>query len=101
MHSDQNQLVSSVKTNKKLNANSKKEQMRLLMDFPGESDIFRCKGASRDRACYVKGRLMPTYALGDFHLKHVEFNNPQNLPRSMLANKGISIANRAVHRRVH
>lgn len=28
-------------------------------------------------ACYVKGRLQPTYAIGDFHLKYEEFNNPE------------------------
>ena len=33
------------------------------------------------RACYVKGRLQPTYAFGDLHLKYSEFNNPKNYDR--------------------
>ena len=56
-------------------SNLKSEQERLAQEHPGEDDIVRCKSAT---ACYVKGRLMPTRAFGDFHLKHTEFNNPEN-----------------------
>lgn len=57
------------KINHKLNANSKKEQARLKKEFPNDSDIVICKRGS-EGACYVKGRLMPTRAFGDYHLKH-------------------------------
>lgn len=57
-------------------SNLKEEQQKLAKEHPGEEDIVRCKSA---KACYVKGRLMPTRAFGDFHLKHEEFNNPNNL----------------------
>ncbi len=32
------------------------------------------------KACYVKSRLQPTRAFGDFRLKYPEFNNPNKLP---------------------
>lgn len=68
------------KTNPKLNANSKKEQRRLAAEFPEDKDIYKCKTASQPSTdCYVKGRLQPTHAFGDFFLKHAEFNNPDNL----------------------
>jgi len=54
-------------------ANKKYEQERLKKQFPGEKDIFICKAGS-DRACYVKGGLMPSRAIGDFRLKFREFN---------------------------
>jgi pyruvate dehydrogenase phosphatase len=57
-------------------SNLKSEQERLAREHPGEEDIVRCKSPT---ACYVKGRLMPTRAFGDFHLKFEEFNNPENL----------------------
>jgi pyruvate dehydrogenase phosphatase len=60
-----------VKISKTFNANKKYEQERLQKEFPGEKDIFLCK---RKSACYVKGRLMPSRALGDLHLKLDEFN---------------------------
>ena len=55
-------------------SNLKSEQLRLAKEHPGEDDIIRCKSPT---ACYVKGRLMPTRAFGDFHLKYEEFNNPE------------------------
>jgi pyruvate dehydrogenase phosphatase len=55
------------KLNKKLNANSKKEQARLRSLFPGEPDVVECR---REKSCYVKGRLQPTRAFGDFRLKY-------------------------------
>ena len=70
--------INSAKTNSKLNANTKKEQNRLRTDFPNDTDIFKCKSSTVQKACYVKGRLMPTYAFGDFHLKFSEFNDPNS-----------------------
>lgn len=64
---------------RKLNANSKKEQARLKKQFPNDKDIFVCKRGAD--SCYVKGRLQPTFAFGDLHLKLDEFNNPNNLDR--------------------
>jgi pyruvate dehydrogenase phosphatase len=56
-------------------SNLKSEQERLAKEHPLEEDIVRCK---HPKACYVKGRLMPSRAFGDFHLKYEEFNNPKN-----------------------
>ena len=53
------------------NANKKEEQDRLRRQFSGEKDIVVCRAKD---ACYVKGNLMPTRALGDFRLKKAEFN---------------------------
>jgi serine/threonine protein phosphatase PrpC len=55
------------------NARMPREAARLRAAHPGESDIVRC---SSPGACYVKGRLQPTRALGDAYLKHSEFNAP-------------------------
>lgn len=60
-----------VKISKTFNANKKYEQDRLKNQYPSEKDIVICRSKS---ACYVKGRLMPTKALGDLHLKLDEFN---------------------------
>lgn len=57
---------SFTKLNKKLNANSKKEQQRLLKAFPLDKNIFHCKRGLK--SCYVKGRLQPTRSFGDFYL---------------------------------
>jgi len=65
------------KVNRKLNANSKKEQQRLKQEFT-DDDIYVCK-RGEEGACYVKNRLQPTRAFGDFRLKYPEFNNPRNL----------------------
>lgn len=60
-------------------SNLKAEQDRLAKEHPGEEDIVVCRSTT---ACYVKSRLMPTRAFGDFHLKHEEFNNPERLSPS-------------------
>ncbi len=60
------------KINHKLNASSRREQVRLRKEFPDEQDIIVCR-ANNPRAWYVKNRLQPTRALGDFELKHAEF----------------------------
>jgi pyruvate dehydrogenase phosphatase len=54
--------------------NSPEEQQRLRAEFPDEKDIVVCRSPD---AWYVKGRLMPSRAFGDFALKHAEFN-PDN-----------------------
>eukprot|EP01016_Furgasonia_blochmanni_P052496 TRINITY_DN837_c0_g1_i6.p1 TRINITY_DN837_c0_g1~~TRINITY_DN837_c0_g1_i6.p1 ORF type:complete len:389 (-),score=107.23 TRINITY_DN837_c0_g1_i6:567-1733(-) len=66
---------SVLKMNKKLNAASKKEQERLKQTFTQDDDIVVCRGTS-GKACYVKNRLQPTRAFGDYYLKHKEFNDP-------------------------
>jgi pyruvate dehydrogenase phosphatase len=65
----------SIKLSKTFNANKKYEQERLKEQFKTEPDIVICKDALENKACYVKGNLMPTRALGDFRLKKAEFNN--------------------------
>lgn len=60
-------------------SNLLEEQQRLAAQFPNEKNIVVCK---RPKACYVKGRLMPTHSFGDLHLKHSEFNNPERYPRN-------------------
>ncbi len=50
-------------------ANDPSEQRKLASLHPGEEDIVLCHS---QHACYVKGRLMPTRSLGDFHLKRRE-----------------------------
>lgn len=57
-------------------SNTPEEQARLIREHPGEKDIVICK---HSKACYVKGKLMPTRSFGDLHLKHTEFNNPFGL----------------------
>jgi len=61
-----------IKLTQTLNAGSKKEQMRLKAEY-SDDDIYICKRG--DKACYVKGRLQPTRSIGDFYLKHREFNS--------------------------
>ena len=55
------------------------EALRLVRAHPGEPDIIVCKS---DHACYVKGRLQLTRALGDGYLKYAELNAPANQHRS-------------------
>jgi|EP00624_Nannochloropsis_granulata_P002320 pyruvate dehydrogenase phosphatase len=57
------------------NAKLPKEALALQQAHPGEADIVKCKHAN---ACYVKGRLQPTRALGDAYLKYSEFNGRPN-----------------------
>jgi len=61
------------------NAREELEAIKLAQDHPGESDIIICKNP---HACYVKGRLQLTRALGDAYLKYKEFNAPSGLHRS-------------------
>jgi pyruvate dehydrogenase phosphatase len=55
------------------NARLASEKARLAEEHPGEKDIVVCRPHNPD-ACYVKGRLQPTRALGDLYLKYSEFN---------------------------
>ena len=55
--------------------NKKREQDRLVREFPGERDIFQClKTQTVGVQCYVKGGLQPTRSFGDFRLKHRDYN---------------------------
>ena len=47
------------------------EAYKLRKAHPNESNIIVCKNS---HACYVKGRLQLTRALGDVYLKSPEFN---------------------------
>jgi len=51
--------------------NKKSEQERLKKQWPNDPNIFICRA---ERACYVKGGLMPSRAFGDLRLKLKEFN---------------------------
>jgi pyruvate dehydrogenase phosphatase len=55
------------------NARMPREATKLAVAHPGEADIVVCRSPT---ACYVKGRLQPTRALGDAYLKFSEFNGP-------------------------
>ncbi|CEG44906.1 protein phosphatase [Plasmopara halstedii] len=55
------------------NAMVKSEQEKLVKEHPGETNVFTCRHPT---SCYVKGALQPTRSLGDFALKHPEFNGP-------------------------
>lgn len=61
------------------NAREPRERQRLGREHPGEADIVVCKPGNPS-ACYVKGRLQPTRALGDAYLKVSEFNGPPPTP---------------------
>lgn len=61
-----------IKTNERLNAGEPSEQERLRKLFPNEDDIVKC--IKNTNYCYVKGRLQPTRSLGDFYLKHSDYN---------------------------
>ena len=50
-------------------ANNPAEQEKLKLAHPDDPNIIRCR-----RACYVKGRLMPTRSFGDFHLKYAAYS---------------------------
>lgn len=63
----------NVNVSKTFSANKKYEQERLKKAFPKEADIFVCK-QNDQKACYVKGGLMPSRSIGDFRLKYSEFN---------------------------
>ena len=66
-----------VKVSKTHNANKSYERERLKKQFPKDEDIVVCRRED-SKACYVKGNLMPTRALGDLRLKHNEFNQHMN-----------------------
>jgi pyruvate dehydrogenase phosphatase len=55
------------------NARMPLELLTLQREHPGEKDVVVCK---TPHACYVKGRLQLTRALGDAYLKYPEFNQP-------------------------
>ena len=55
------------------NAREPREIEILKREHPGEKDIVICNSPT---ACYVKGRLQLTRALGDAYLKYPEFNEP-------------------------
>lgn len=55
------------------NAREPREVAKLRAAHPWERDIVTCNSPT---ACYVKGRLQPTRAIGDAYLKHSEFNGP-------------------------
>mmetsp|Transcript_18139 Transcript_18139/g.17835 ORF Transcript_18139/g.17835 Transcript_18139/m.17835 type:complete len:227 (+) Transcript_18139:563-1243(+) len=61
----------SIKVCKAYTCNDPDEQKRLKAEFPKEPSIVKCRSPT---ACYVKGSLMPSRALGDFRLKHKELN---------------------------
>ena len=60
------------------NARMPLEKINLQVMHPNESNIVVCKNP---HACYVKGRLQLTRALGDLYLKYSEFNAPSGSPR--------------------
>ena len=53
------------------NCREKIERERLEHEHPGEADVVVCRPNSN--ACYIKGKLQPSRALGDFYLKYSEF----------------------------
>ncbi|ETW01539.1 hypothetical protein, variant 1 [Aphanomyces invadans] len=53
------------------NAKHASEQARLAAAHPNERNLVVCQ---TPEACYVKGGLQPTRALGDFAFKYAEFN---------------------------
>lgn len=61
------------------NARVPLERLLLEQSHPNEPNIVVCKSPT---ACYVKGRLQLTRALGDAYLKYPEFNAPASEPRS-------------------
>ena len=62
-----------IKASTTFNANKAYEQERLKKLFTKDEDIVVCKRGD-NKACYVKGNLMPTRAFGDLRLKLAEFN---------------------------
>ena len=72
---DENKNTSLIYRFKKLskvfNIRKSEEQKRMRKAFPKDRDIIKCY---RHNACYVKGALQPTRALGDFSLKYLFFD---------------------------
>jgi serine/threonine protein phosphatase PrpC len=75
----QGELYTSYHVGRDHNARTALEQFLLSDSHPNEENIVRCKN---DHACYVKGRLQLTRALGDLYLKSHEFNAPSDSLRS-------------------
>lgn len=63
------------------NAREPVEQQKLFREHPNEPDVVRCH-PNNPHACYVKGRLQLTRALGDAYLKYKEFNGSPGLHKS-------------------
>ena len=76
-------------------SNLKSEQERLAKEHPFEEDIIRCKSPT---ACYVKGRLMPSRAFGDLHLKVQRVQQPRKIHKSPWF---FQIPHRKLHRSIH
>lgn len=74
------QIYAAYQVNRDHNARSALEQTLLKIAHPNEENIVVCKNS---HACYVKGRLQLTRALGDAYLKYAEFNAPATSHRSM------------------
>lgn len=52
------------------NCREPRERKKLELEHPDELDVVVCK---RPDVCYIKGKLQPTRAFGDFYLKYSEF----------------------------
>jgi pyruvate dehydrogenase phosphatase len=65
--------IEQVNVSTTFNAGKKEEQYRLKKQFPKEFDVYVCKKGD-PKACYVKGSIMPTRAIGDLRLKDRDFN---------------------------
>lgn len=72
----QGQLYTCYHVGRDHNARTPLEKYLLSHDHPNEENIVRCKS---EHACYVKGRLQLTRAIGDLYLKLQEFNEPSAL----------------------
>lgn len=76
--SENSSLIATRLTNDH-NAREPAEKEKLVREHPNELDVVVCKSP---HACYVKGRLQLTRALGDAYLKYREFNGVPNSHRS-------------------
>jgi pyruvate dehydrogenase phosphatase len=74
-------LLEAVRITNDHNCRYPVEQEKLRREHPGEADIVYCH-PNNPSACYVKGKLQLTRAIGDLYLKHHEFNAPAGLDRS-------------------
>lgn len=72
------------------NAREPVEQEKLFREHPNEQDVVRCH-PNNPQACYVKGRLQLTRALGDAYLKYKEFNGSPGVHKSRYAYMHICI----------
>lgn len=76
---DDNDNILGIRLTSDHNAREALEDYRLRMEHPNENNIIVCKSST---ACYVKGRLQLTRALGDAYLKMSSFNAPSGKHRS-------------------